>query len=134
MRIEGYSKQAESTNMANMATSSQAVQQVEIMFVMTNIIVTRDLVSTCDCYVCSFSKLHPALADKHYLRTSEENQRIHKARFRMLQQQQQSTQHGQTARPSTADAGRGRSAGDRSNCSWSALKQVCCMQIKHHDC
>ncbi|DBA93258.1 TPA: hypothetical protein ACH3X2_003549 [Trebouxia sp. C0005] len=70
----------------------------------------------------SFSKLHPALADKHYLRTSEENQRIHDARFRMLQQQQ-SPQHEQTARPSTADGGRAHSAGDRSNSSWSALKQ-----------
>ncbi|DBA91680.1 TPA: hypothetical protein ACH3X1_003280 [Trebouxia sp. C0004] len=73
-------------------------------------------------YVLSFSKLHPALADKHYLRTSDENQRILDARFRMLQQQQ-SRQHGQTARPSVADGGRGHSAGNRSNSSWSALKQ-----------
>ena len=95
---------------------------------MTHMVKESKLLSTCVCCVCSFSKLHPALADKHYLRTSEENQRIHDARFRMLQQQQ-SPQHGQTVRPSTADGGRGHSAGDRSNSSWSALKQVCLMQF-----
>ncbi len=93
---------------------------------MTYILVERELLLTCVCCVRSFSKLHPALADKHYLRTSEENQRIHDAKFRMLQHQQ-SPQHGQTARPSTADGGRGHSAGNRSNSSWSALKQVCFM-------
>lgn len=79
---------------------------------------------TCIPLTCSFGKLHPALADKHYLRTSDENQRIHDARFHMLQQQQ-SPALKQAARPSTADGSRqGHSGGGRARSSWSALKQV----------
>ena len=75
----------------------------------------------------SFGKLHPALADKHYLRTSDENERIHDARLRMMQQhQQQASQQRPAGRPCTADGGRGRSADFRgtSSSGWAALKQV----------
>ena len=69
-------------------------------------------------FACSFGKLHPALADKHYLRTSDENERIQAARVRM-QQQQEEAQRSPPARPSTAE-----SAGRRGGNSWTALKQV----------
>lgn len=81
----------------------------------------------CLLLLCSFGKLHPALADKHYLRTSDENERIHDARLRMMQQhQQQASQQRPAGRPCTADGGRGRSADFRgtSSSAWAALKQV----------
>lgn len=86
---------------------------------------TTHLVS-CRLSSCSFGKLHPALADKHYLRTSDENERIHDARLRLMQQQQ-SSGHAQTARPSTADGGRGRGGGSGNRNSWAALRQVGCL-------
>ena len=71
---------------------------------------------------CSFGKLHPALADKHYLRTSDENERIHTARFRM-QQGQDAKERSSATRPSTAGAAAGLTKSRRSS-TWAALKQV----------
>lgn len=69
-------------------------------------------------FASSFGKLHPALADKHYLRTSDENERIQAARA-CMQQRQEEAQRRPPARPSTAGSTAGR-GGD----SWTALKQV----------
>lgn len=73
-------------------------------------------------HAASFGKLHPALADKHYLRTSGENERLHAAKATM-QQGQESTQRTPPPRPSTAGPSQGDAARRGSN-SWTALRQV----------
>ena len=73
--------------------------------------------------LCSFGKLHPALADKHYLRTSDENERLLDAKLRLQHSLEQQHMLGKrAARPATADGGGIRGSPDK---RWAALRQVC---------
>ena len=77
----------------------------------------------CNVDSCSFGKLHPALADKHYLRTSDENERLLDAKLRLQHSLEQQHLAGKrAARPATADGGAIRGSPDK---RWAALRQVC---------
>lgn len=84
---------------------------------------------------CSFGKLHPALADKHYLRTSDENERILDAKLRLQHSLEQQHLVGKrAARPATADGGGIRGSPDK---RWAALRQVCLRRyavLTHANC